>query len=35
MDPARGVYQVFYLLMPHLTEDAARELTLLAQDYRR
>lgn len=35
MDPARGVYQVFYLLMPHLTESAAAELSLLAQDYRR
>lgn len=35
MDPARGVYQVFYLLMPHLTESAAGELTVLAQEYRR
>lgn len=35
MDPARGVYQVFYLLMPHLNASAAAELTLLARDYRR
>ena len=35
MDPARGVYQVFYLLMPHLDENAASELSTLARDYRR
>ncbi|WP_328189945.1 TetR/AcrR family transcriptional regulator [Marinobacter sp. OP 3.4] len=35
MDPARGVYQVFYLLMPYLSGEAADELRLLARDYRR
>lgn len=34
LDPARGVYQVFYLLMPHLEDTAADELRLLARDYR-
>lgn len=34
MDPGRGVYQVFYLLMPHLREPAASELRALAEDYR-
>lgn len=34
MDPGRGVYQVFYLLMPHLEEPAASELRVLAEDYR-
>ena len=35
MDPARGVYQVFYLLMPHLHREAADQLRALAEDYRR
>ncbi|MFW5825688.1 MAG: TetR/AcrR family transcriptional regulator [Marinobacter sp.] len=32
-DPGHGVYQVFYLLMPHLCEPAASELKKLAVDY--
>ena len=33
LDPRRGVYQVFHLLIPHLGASASRELYLLAQDY--
>lgn len=35
VDPARGVYQVLYLLMPHLPKPDQDELRLLAQGYRR
>ncbi|MCK7543022.1 TetR/AcrR family transcriptional regulator [Marinobacter bryozoorum] len=34
MDPRRGVYQVFHLLIPHLHESAGEELAILARDYR-
>lgn len=33
LDPRRGVYQVFHLLIPHLHEEAGQQLALLARDY--
>ncbi len=34
VDPGRGVYQVMYLLIPHLVPQAQEQLKLVARDYR-